>query len=102
MTRYRVSWASSAILCASVAILPLGFSEVVQSAEPSTTAPSALTGCTAVDADGAWWNEDFPETSGRFRVELDATPSADGLDAVVGVSDGEAGGFTALAAIARF
>jgi hypothetical protein len=94
---------SSAILCASVAILPLGCSEDVQSAvEPSSTGPSALSGCTAVDADGAWWNEGFPEQSGRFRVELDATPSADGLDAVVGVSAGEAAGFTALAAIVRF
>jgi len=90
------------MLCASVAILPLGCSEVVQSAEPSNTAPSALSGCTGVDADGAWWNEDFPEQSGRFRVELDATPSADALDAVVGVSGGEAARFTALAAIVRF
>jgi hypothetical protein len=55
-----------------------------------------------VEADGAWWNEDFPEQSGRFRVELDATPSADALDAAVGFSASEAASFTALAAIVRF
>ena len=102
MTSYQVRWLSSAILCASVAIVPLGCSGDVQSAAGTSSATPALASCSVVDADGAWWNQDFPEQSARFTVELDATPSADALDAVVGLGASEATTFTALAVIVRF
>lgn len=103
MTSYRVGWLSSAILCAIVVIPTLGCSgDVEHLVEPSSVALSALSGCREVDSSGTWWNQDFPDQAGQFTVELDATPSADALDAVVGLSAGEAQGFTALAAIVRF
>lgn len=51
---------------------------------------------------GAWSNQTFPEQTGQFHVELDATPSATALDAVVGLGDGSASSFSQLAAIVRF
>jgi hypothetical protein len=103
MTSYRVCWVPSAILCAAVAIPTLGCSGDVESvAEPAGATPSAISSCNAIDAGGAWWNQDFPEQSGSFTVELDATPSADAQDTVVGLSAGEAASFTALAVIVRF
>jgi hypothetical protein len=102
MTNYRVFWLPSAILCAAVAIPPLGCSGDVQNvAGPSGATPAAISGCDVVDA-GAWWNQEFPEQTASFTVELDAAPSADRLDAVVGLSAAEAGSFTELAAIVRF
>lgn len=64
---------------------------------------AALAACDAVaTAGGPWWNQGFPDQSRRFHVEFDATPSAVGLDAVVGLASGPAAGFPALAAIVRF
>jgi len=64
---------------------------------------AALDACGAVaTAGGPWWNEAFPGQTKRFHVEFDATPSADGIDAVVGLAGGAAGAFTDLAAIVRF
>jgi hypothetical protein len=63
---------------------------------------SEATGCTMVDAGSPWWNQAFPQQSGRFHVELTATPSADNLDAVIGLSRGAAAQWAALAASVRF
>src|SRR5205814_153675 len=64
---------------------------------------AALDGCGAVAAAGGpWWNQGFPGRSKRFHVEFDATPSAVGLDAVIGLAAGAASAFTNLAAIVRF
>jgi len=64
---------------------------------------AALDVCgTVATAGGPWWNQGFPDQARRFHVELDATPSAVGLDAVIGLANGAAAGFTALAAIVRF
>ncbi|MGH9889714.1 MAG: hypothetical protein ACREBE_29570, partial [bacterium] len=64
---------------------------------------AALDGCGAVaTAGGPWWNQGFPGQTKRFHVEFDATPSAAGLDAVVGLAGGRASTFTDLAAIVRF
>jgi hypothetical protein len=64
---------------------------------------AALDACGAVaTAGGPWWNQGFPGQARRFHVEFDATPSTVGLDAVIGLSDGAATGFTGLAAIVRF
>src|SRR3954451_14101722 len=51
---------------------------------------------------GTWLNQAITSQPGVFQVELDATPSDGGIDAVVGLSDGRVVGFSALAAIVRF
>src|ERR1041384_2795790 len=103
MSRYRVCWLPSAILCATVGIPALGCSGDVQDlAGPSSAAPSALASCAVADASGAWWSQDFPDQAGQFRFELDATPQANALDAVVGLAAQDVGDFAALAAIVRF
>src|SRR5881394_2756000 len=50
----------------------------------------------------SWWNQSFADQTGTFHVEFAATPSARYIDAVVGVSNGPATGWTNLAAIVRF
>jgi hypothetical protein len=75
-------------------------------AEPSPgatdLAPASATGCTVAGAGGGWSNQTFPEQAKMFHAELDATPSAGSIDAVVGLSDGSASSFSQLAAIVRF
>lgn len=64
---------------------------------------AALDACSPVaEAGGPWWNQGFPDQTRRFHVEFDATPSAVGLDAVIGLASGPAADFPALAAIVRF
>ncbi|HSR99706.1 MAG TPA: hypothetical protein VLM79_21785, partial [Kofleriaceae bacterium] len=64
---------------------------------------AALDTCgTVATAGGPWWNQAFAGQTKRFHVEFDATPSAVGLDAVIGLAGGAANGFTELAAIVRF
>lgn len=68
----------------------------------SGTTAAAESVCANVEAGGPWWNQTFSDQAGRFHVELDATPSASSIDAVVGLAAGTASGFTQLAAIVRF
>lgn len=100
-------------MCAAIAALVLacGNNVMDDSAENSTAAETAVTGdraapldvCgTVASAGGPWWNQGFSDQTKRFHVEFDATPSTVGLDAVVGLADGAATGFTRLAAIVRF
>ena len=65
-------------------------------------ASSETSSCTVQRAGAAWWNQSFAEATGQFHVELTATPSADKIDAVVGVSDGAAAKWSQLAAIVRW
>lgn len=66
---------------------------------PESFASAAVT-CTTVGS--TWWNSSFPNQTGKFVVEFDATPSGPNIDAVVGVSAAPATGFSSLAAIVRF
>lgn len=66
----------------------------------SQSSETAALSCTTVGA--TWWNSAFPDQTGKFVVEFDATPSGPNIDAVVGVSAARATGFTSLAAIVRF
>jgi len=80
--------------------------------EPNDTqapdrAPSvgAAGSCTDATAGGTWTRQAFgaqSAQSGAFSVDLTATPSANAIDAVVGISNGPAAAFTSLAAIVRF
>jgi hypothetical protein len=101
MTRSGVCWGPSVIVCAAIVIPTLACSEDVAPVALST-AESAIGSCAEVDPIGVWWNQEFPEQRAAFVVELDATPSATGLDAVVGLASGTAASFSALAAIVRF
>src|SRR3569623_454684 len=60
---------------------------------------AAATTCTQVGS--TWWNTGFPDQTGKFHVEFDATPSGANIDAVVGVGPAAADGFTDLAADVR-
>src|SRR5687768_15657095 len=64
-------------------------------------AESEATGCSLVSTT-AWFNQTFPEQRDMFHVELEATASARGIDAVIGLSDGAASHWNKLAAIVRF
>jgi hypothetical protein len=63
---------------------------------------SSATACTSLIAGSSWWNQPFSAQAERFSVELTATPSASSIDAVVGLGDGSAASFAALAAAVRF
>jgi hypothetical protein len=99
------------ILCAQTATLALGCGDAVRepllepvspgAAMPDAT-PTALVGCAPVQAADPWWNQTFADQTGVFHAEFDATPSTSAIDAVVGLGNGAASGFTQLAAIVRF
>lgn len=63
---------------------------------------SSATSCVTSDAGSPWRSQAFTAQSGTFRVELTATPVADGLDAVVGLAQDGPTAFSDLAAIVRF
>jgi len=55
-----------------------------------------------VSATGVFRNTAFAAQTGSFTAEYDATPAHSSVDAVVGLSDGPANGYTSLAVITRF
>ncbi|TMQ22929.1 MAG: hypothetical protein E6J90_11675 [Deltaproteobacteria bacterium] len=69
---------------------------------PSAAGPVVGTACATVAAGGGWWNQTFADQGRRFHVELDATPSASPIDAVIGLATRKAGDLAQLGAIARF
>ena len=73
----------------------------VATASALAAAP-ALAACTTSTGVHSWQNHGFPDQASGFEIELDATPSANQLDAVVGISDGPAGSFPHLAIAVRF
>jgi hypothetical protein len=90
------------LTCAAVAAEWLGCGGLEDAAPIAPVVSSEATVCTMVSAGSPWWNQAFPQQSGRFHVELTATPSADDLDAVVGLSRDAAAQWASLAAIVRF
>jgi hypothetical protein len=70
--------------------------------EEVSESPAALAECASISAGDGWSNQVFDAQSGRFRVELEATPSADGIDGLVGLSTGGASTFSHLAVAVRF
>jgi hypothetical protein len=87
------------LLCAAVGALGLACGIGV---DGDDTAPPPPSTCTTVRAAGPWWNQAFPDQARRFHAELDATPSASSIDAVVGLGNGLATRFDRLGAIVRF
>jgi uncharacterized protein YjdB len=106
-----VTWVSSAPALASVN--PSGLVTGVGAGAATVTATSegqsggaAITvtaptpGC--FTSAGPWQNSSIPSQTGAFEIQFDATPNNANMDAVVGLSNGAAAGFTNLAAIVRF
>jgi hypothetical protein len=87
------------LTCAAVAATWLGCGELE---DGNRSVSSEATVCTTVSAGSPWWNKSFPPQTGRFHVELAVTPSANNLDAVVGLSNGAASQWSQLAATVRF
>lgn len=80
MQRSRVSLA----VCAAAAASLLACGDVAE----DSSSVSGATACTVVQNGGGWWNQSFTEQTGRFHVELSATPSARNIDSVVGLGAG--------------
>jgi unsaturated chondroitin disaccharide hydrolase len=51
---------------------------------------------------GGWANTAFPAQTGQFFVEFDVTPSANNIDAIIGMAAGPASHYTDLGPIVRF
>jgi phage replication-related protein YjqB (UPF0714/DUF867 family) len=58
--------------------------------------------CYAATAGGNWTNNSFASQAGTFKAEWDATPSANNVDAVVGLSNGAQTSFSGFACLTRF
>jgi phage replication-related protein YjqB (UPF0714/DUF867 family) len=58
--------------------------------------------CYTASAGGSWTNNSFTSQSGAFTAEWDAMPSADNIDAVVGLSNGAQTSFTNFGCLVRF
>ena len=99
MKRARIGSCVELLTCVATAAGWLGCGGLE---EDTPSAASEATVCTMVNSGSSWWNKAFPQQSGRFHVELTATPSSDDLDAVVGLSRGTAAQWATLAAIVRF
>jgi hypothetical protein len=97
MSDVRIRWWSKIFLCGAAAAACAGCG-----AEAEHEAAAEITACSAASAGAPWANQGFVAQSRRLIVELAATPSASGIDAVVGLSDGPATQFRQLAAIVRF
>jgi len=114
MVRARWSWlcaaiAAPAIACGGEPGPDIAANEVSDAESPAQSvglpgaAPeaSSLAACQTVPP-RVWGNQAFAAQSGRFHVEIDATPSTAAMDAVIGLSSNAAVSFAQLAAIARF
>jgi hypothetical protein len=75
----------------------------VDRSQPSNTESEADTqSCVEGTATSGWVDGNFPQSSGVFSVELDATPGSADEDALVGLAENTPGTYTDLAAIVRF
>jgi hypothetical protein len=104
MSGERSRLLSKVLLCGSAAVY-LAACGVDAATEPNPDrAPSvaAVATCTTAQAADPWAGQAFGTQTGSFGVDLTATPSEAGVDAVIGLSNGPASGFTNLAAIVRF
>ncbi|MBO9661486.1 heparin lyase I family protein [Dokdonella sp.] len=58
--------------------------------------------CVQFAAGQGWSHQSLPAQQGDFAIQFDATPSADHIDSVIGLSDGAADAFDDLAAAVSF
>ncbi|UXI66777.1 polysaccharide lyase [Tahibacter amnicola] len=62
----------------------------------------AIPGCSESVSGGGWSNYPVATQTGSFTARFNATPSQNGIDALVGLSNGAQTAFTGLAAIVAF
>src|SRR5204862_46565 len=74
----------------------VGSATVCNSAISAWIPPSPLTSA------GAWQNGSFPSQTGSFEAQFDVTPSQANMAGVVGLSNGPAAAYSALAGIVAF
>jgi hypothetical protein len=93
--RHRTFLACAIAAATMVACDTSGEEQEVEVASDSTI-------CAVRSAGDPWWVATYPEQTGRFHFQFEATPYNNNIDAVVGVSKGGAANWTQLAAIVRF
>jgi len=67
-----------------------------------TDAVNSTPVCVTTTANGPWQNTVFANQTGTFTATYDATPSASGINAVIGLSNGVQSAYTGFAVITRF
>ena len=102
MSGVRISRSFSYLLCGAVTTSLIACNPQSRSDLATGTRAAELDACTAAVADGEWTSQALNPQTGAFAVELSATPSESPIDAVIGLSAGEASWFPQLAAIVRF
>jgi hypothetical protein len=75
---------------------------ISHSAHMALTVNAGGGGCVTVTQGGPWQNTSFASQSGSFTVQFDATPSATGINSVIGLSNGAQTAYTGFAALVRF
>lgn len=95
----RALWAAAG--CLSLGLVACSASTGDRS-DARKLSQSDTSGCTATAAGQGFTSSAFTTQTGHFVAELDATPSVNDIDAVVGLSAAPATGFTGLATIVRF
>src|SRR6266480_180927 len=66
------------------------------------TSPAFDLGTSCLSSTGAWQNDSFPSQTGPFEAQFDVTPSQANMSGVVGLSNGPAAAYGALAGIVAF
>src|SRR5438034_11581865 len=66
------------------------------------TSPAFDLGTSCLSSTGAWQNDSFPSQTGAFEAQFDVTPSQANMAGVVGLSNGPAAAYGALAGIVAF
>ncbi len=66
------------------------------------TSPAFDLGTSCLSSTGAWQNDSFPSQTGPFEAQFDVTPSQANMAGVVGLSNGPAAAYGALAGIVAF
>src|SRR5205809_3344927 len=66
------------------------------------TSPAFDLGTSCLSSTGAWQNDSFPSQAGPFEAQFDVTPSQANMAGVVGLSNGPAAAYGALAGIVAF
>jgi alginate lyase len=92
----RSLWIRRLAVGGAIALIP------ATAAIAAHAAITAATTCVTTTQSGAWQNTAFANQTGAFTVQFDATPSAGGMNGVVGLSNGSQTAYAGFAAIARF
>lgn len=104
MSGERSRLRSKFLLCgsAAVSLAACGVDAAIAPTPDRAPSAAAVAACSSAQAADPWAAQAFGTQTGSFSVELTATPSEAGLDAVIGLTSGPASDFTNLAAIVRF